>query len=174
MGLRGSGKSTLGRELGALLGRAFVDLDVVTLRALGHASASEAFGAVGEAGFRAAEVAALGAVLRDGGQVVALGGGTPTAAGAAELLRGERGRGSAWVVYLHAAPEVLRARLAGTNLANRPALLGRDALDEIGRVYAARDGLYRELADVIVEVGARSVADDAGLIEEAWRVFGRG
>jgi shikimate kinase len=53
-------------------------------------------------------------------------------------------------VYLRAAPGALRTRLASDD-PDRPSLTGGDPLAEIGRVHAARDGLYRELADAVID-----------------------
>lgn len=160
MGLRGSGKSTLGRGVAARLGRPFVDLDDVTVALLGGQSVPEVWGRVGEGGFREAEarglrerVVAPGA----GRQVVALGGGTPTAPGAAELLRGAVRDGRIVLVYLRGQPETLRRRLDGGGADDRPSLTGKGTLAEIESVFAARDGLYRGLASVVTEVEEESV-----------------
>lgn len=169
VGLRGSGKSTLGRELALSLQRAFVDLDDETARELGCATAGEAFRLRGEPVFRLAEVAALRRVVGGRAQVIALGGGTPTAPGAAELIVRERDAGTSWVVYLHASPDVLRRRLEATDTSTRPAVLGRDPLGEIGQVYAARDSVYRSLADVVVEVSDTTATGALQAILIAWR-----
>jgi shikimate kinase len=157
MGLRGSGKSTLGRRLEAALGRTFVDLDDLTVKHLGGEGVVEVWERVGEAGFRAAEVAALREVLKGnetGGRIFALGGGTPTAPGAQEIIR-EAVRDGAVVVYLRAMPNSLRARLKASDIGDRPALSGGtgrvDMLDEIETVFDERDALYRELATVVLE-----------------------
>lgn len=170
MGLRGSGKSTLGGLLGVRLGRGVVDLDERTLARLGCATASDAFATLGEAAFRRAETESLRDVLRTPAQIVALGGGTPTSPGAAALLRGERDGGRALNVYLHASPDELRRRLAGTDMANRPGLLGGDPLAEIDAVYAARDPLYRSLASAVVEVGGL----DSEVVADAMERLARG
>lgn len=152
IGLRASGKSTLGRLVAARLSRPFIDLDDRTAARLGEPSPAAALGRYGEPAFRAAESAALRETLLGSGRVVALGGGTPTAPGAAEMLERERAAGRAVIVYLHAAPDVLRARLAATDVASRPSLTGRGTLEEIEALYAGRDGLYRRLADAVIEV----------------------
>ncbi|MFG0273485.1 MAG: shikimate kinase [Phycisphaerales bacterium] len=153
LGLRASGKTTLGRALAERLGRRFIDLDDRTRALLGDATIADAFRRVGESGFRSAEVEALAGALDESGIVLALGGGTPTAPGAAAMLRKAQAGARAAVVYLRCDPELLRGRLrdAGGAGANRPSLTGADPLDEIEQVHAARDPVYRALADVVLE-----------------------
>ncbi len=161
IGLRGSGKTTLGRGLAHAEGRGFVDLDEVTAAFLGCDSVAEAWGRFGEAEFREAEARALSAVLNDSGRIIALGGGTPTAPGAAAAIAEAARQGRCVVAYLRCPPEVLRARLESQGaeaLTNRPSLTGAPALDEIEVVFAARDGLYRRLATWVIE--------DVGSVDE--------
>ncbi|MBL8756967.1 MAG: shikimate kinase II [Phycisphaerae bacterium] len=172
IGLRGSGKTTLGRALAQRAGRTFIDLDDLTPARLGCASVREAWAAHGEPAFRAAEADALADVLGRPGTVLALGGGTPTAPGAADRLRAARSSGGAWLAYLRASAADLRVRLAGTDIAQRPALMGADALGEIGAVLAARDGLYLGLADAVVEVGGLSPLEAEAALEGAARRCG--
>ncbi|MCB9837810.1 MAG: shikimate kinase [Phycisphaeraceae bacterium] len=155
IGLRGSGKSTLGRLLARRLGVGFDDLDERTLARLGCASVAQAWASLGESAFRAAEVEALREAAAGGG-VIALGGGTPTApgAGAAMLACG------AITVYLRGEPPLLRARLEGAIGDDRPSLTGADPLDEIERVFARRDAPYRELADHTLELVAHEQPDE--------------
>lgn len=157
MGLRGSGKSTLGRLLGEELGREFVDLDERTPRVLGHESLREAWDQRGEEAFREAEVEALRDVLSQG-VVLALGGGTPTAPGAPAMLREARARG-AILVYLRGSPEALGARLLREENRDRPSLTGAGVVEEIAVVFAARDPLYRELATIAVDTDGRSIGE---------------
>lgn len=148
MGLRGSGKSTLGRLVAARAGRGFVDLDDRTPVIMGFDSVAAAWEARGETAFRAAEVEALRAALAEPAGVIALGGGTPTAPGAPELLRHSR----CVLVYLRCSPAELRERLSSHGVgANRPSLTGKNPLDEIEDVFARRDPVYRALAEHAVE-----------------------
>lgn len=175
IGLRGSGKSTIGRRLSEMTGRAFVDLDDLALARSGWSSIAEIWRREGERAFRALEVAALRETLARGdGAVVALGGGTPTAVGAEGLLRDARERGAAVIVYLRAAPSTLRARLAREGGADerRPSLTGGDPLEEIERVHGERDGLYRSLADHVLEVGAMDASGAAEAVRRACGVGG--
>ena len=152
MGLRGSGKSALGRRLAQERSLPFIDLDDRTRARLGFATISEAFEQRGEPAFRAAEVAALRAALAEPPGVIALGGGTPTAPGAQQLLREAVGAG-ARLIYLRASAATLRARLIaeGRPSPNRPSLTGVGPLAEIEEVLGARDSQYRALATAIVQ-----------------------
>ncbi|MCH9058908.1 MAG: shikimate kinase [Planctomycetes bacterium] len=164
MGLRGSGKSTIGREFAAASGRTFIDLDELTLVRLGTESVAEAWARFGESAFRAAERDELDRVLRSrpsGRAVVALGGGTPTAPGADDLIRGAVASGRVSALYLRAQPDTLRARLAGSDHSDRPSLTGAGTLAEVEQVFNARDGLYREIASSVIETDD---LDEAGVV----------
>lgn len=163
MGLRGSGKSTLGPRLAAVLRAPLVDLDDRVRDALGVPTISEAFRTLGEPAFREAEVRCLRHVLRETPCVLALGGGTPTAPGAADLLA-DAIRGGAKLIYLRAGPELLRSRLSGQGNLGRPSLTGHGVVDEVGEVFAARDPLYQRLATGVVEVGGLSEAEAADAV----------
>lgn len=157
MGLRGSGKSTLGRASASALAWPFVDLDDHTPKVLGEASVASAFSKHGQPAFRKAEASALETVLRAATSpiVLALGGGTPTAPGADALLKHAAQRG-ALLVYLRASEATLRARLAQANNTHRPSLTGNDPLLEIGPVLAQRDPLYLDLASDVFNVDGLS------------------
>jgi shikimate kinase len=72
----GSGKSTLGKKLAALLGRPFIDLDKA-IEKKEHTSISSIFENEGESAFREKETACLKEVVAtDKISVIALGGGT--------------------------------------------------------------------------------------------------
>lgn len=145
IGLRGSGKTTCGRALAERLGRRFVDLDDITPTLMGETRAGDALRRQGEPAFRAAEVRALAPELLERDAVLALGGGTPTAPGAVDLLV----RSGARIIYLRARPETLRARLVRTQLDLRPSLTGKGTIPELDEVFAARDALYRSLGETI-------------------------
>lgn len=154
IGLRASGKSTVGRRVAARLSRTFVDLDDRTPALLGVGSAADAINLHGLGAFRDAERAALEEALAEcagAPAVLALGGGTPTAPGATKLMRDAQSRGVIRVVYLHATPGVLRDRLSATDTTTRPSLTGADLLDEVETIYLQRDPLYRGLADAVLE-----------------------
>jgi shikimate kinase len=89
VGPPGSGKSTVGRATAQRLGLLFKDLDD-DLRDAHGLEAGELVVELGRERFQELEVELLGSVLTSFDGVLALGGGTPTAPGAAELLAGHR------------------------------------------------------------------------------------
>lgn len=171
IGLRGSGKSTLGWALAQALKRPFVDLDHRTPHVLGCSSVAEAWQTHGEPAFRHAETVALAAALTETVQIIALGGGTPTAPMAADLIADERQHGRARVIYLRGTPATLRARLATAENSDRPSLTAAGTLAEIDAVHAARDPLYRSLADAVVEIDGSTPASALAALAAAAAPF---
>ena len=150
IGLRCSGKTTLGASTAKEVGCTFRDLDSDALALLGCGSVTDAFERHGEAGWRAAEGQALRRALESGiAGVLAVGGGTPTAPGAAELIRGAQSDGWMRVALLHPGLDTLARRL-GVARGDRPRLAGDDA-SEVARLAAERLPLYRSMADVTVD-----------------------
>ena len=76
LGFMGSGKSTLGKQLAALLGWDFIDLDRF-IETLENRTIPEIFSQDGEAAFRRSESFALQKVLSYKNKVIAIGGGAP-------------------------------------------------------------------------------------------------
>lgn len=144
VGLRGAGKTACGRAAAAALGVPFLDLDAL-IEARGR-SIAELFAAEGEAGFRRLEREVLLGLEAPRAAVLATGGG-------AVLDPENRARLAALgtVVFLHAAPEILAARVAGSG---RPRLAGKDALSETRLLLAEREPLYRGIASHHLDTGA--------------------
>ena len=76
IGMMGCGKSTVGRLAAEQLGLAFVDTDE-RIEAEAGRTIPELFDAEGEEGFRARELDVSRALAREGGLVIACGGGLP-------------------------------------------------------------------------------------------------
>lgn len=142
VGMRGVGKTTLGRALAARTGAHFVDVDERFVAEHGPIAAFVA--QHGWPAFRAREAELVAAALQPD-TIVATGGGAVTSARTRSLLR-ERAR----VLWLEAPPEVLRARLAA-DAAQRPSLTGAPVLDELAAVLAERTPMYAEVAHVRVD-----------------------
>jgi len=169
MGLRGSGKSSVGRALAARLGMPWTDLDDCSPALLGCDSVRQAWDTHGEEAFRRAETAALSQALAPPASIVlSLGGGTPTAPGAADLLRNASQSRAACVIYIRLTPAMLLSRLSSADLANRPSLTGAGTLNEIESVWLARDPLYSSLAGITIEPPADATVERVSqIIEEA-------
>lgn len=173
LGLRASGKTTLGPRLAAAVGWPFIDLDPLSASALRATSPAEAIAVHGIEAFRRAEAASLRVLLDRDRHVVALGGGTPTAPGVADLLTSHRAARLARLAYLRATPETLRARLEAhgpNSLADaRPALTAHGTLDEIPILFQARDPLYRALASTTIDIDALTEPQALHALEQALR-----
>lgn len=174
IGLRGSGKSTIARLVASRLGRSFIELDDRTAATLGEAHAGDALRSHGQRSFREAEAAALAIALASSDAVVALGGGTPTAPGAAAMIQRARDEGLARVVYLVGTPSELALRLSHGDPRERPSLTGKGAIEEIDEIHRARDPLYRSLADRVVETGSGAPADHVEAVVDAANQLGCG
>jgi len=167
LGLRGAGKSTVGRALAERLGRPFVDLDAELAARDGLAGerAGELLARVGEPRFRDLEEAALArALARADGPVIATGGGVvERAANRTALASGAR------CVWLRARPEALHERLVA-DPAPRPALTELGPLEELRSLAARRGPHLAALAEATVEVEGREVST---LVEEILAILAR-
>lgn len=152
IGMRASGKSTIGALLASELRRGFVELDDVTAGLLNAPSAGDAIRAAGIGAFREAELRALRTAMNEQSRVISLGGGTPTAPGAPELIGSARHAGAALVIYLDADAARIRARIAADGVDKRPPILGRDAIEEVDELVRRRAPVYLAMADLRVEV----------------------
>ena len=168
MGLRGCGKSTVGKLLAARLGYPFTDLDDHVLATFAEPTVEAVWGALGEAAWRAAEATMLGELLghsEDSGHVIALGGGTPMVESARRDMTAARTAGRATFIYLRCDVEELRRRLSN-DTGDRPSLTGADPVVESGRVLAAREPVYRQLADHEYDVTSTTPGGAADALAE--------
>lgn len=149
VGMPGSGKSTVGRQLARRLGLDFLDSDHVIEERLG-CSIRDYFAREGEAAFRDLEEQVLDELTGAGARVLATGGGAVLRPANRERLR-ER----AQVVYLRSTPEELHRRLRHDT--TRPLLQVADPLGRLRTMHAERDPLYRDAAHFVVETGRPSV-----------------
>lgn len=156
VGLPGSGKSTVGRQLARRLGIPFFDSDHVIEQRLG-CSIREFFEREGEAAFRDAEEAVIDELTQSSHGVLSTGGGVVLRPANREHLR-SRGK----VVYLRSSPEEVFRRLRHDQ--TRPLLQVADPLGRLRDLYAERDPLYRETAHFLLETGRPSVATLVNMI----------
>lgn len=143
LGLRGAGKSTIGRRAAQALGLPFVELDAIVEQRAGT-SLRALFEMHGAQYFRETERAALRDVLaRKEPVVLATSGGLVTDHDTYELLRRE-----ANTVWLKARPEDHWDRVVAQGDA-RPMANRSDAMEDLRRLLRARAPLYERAAHVV-------------------------
>lgn len=167
VGLRGSGKTTIGQAAAGLLGADWLDLDDEIARAEGAADAAEVIETRGLEGFRDAEQKALARVLaadRPGAAplVLSAGGGVCERWANVEALV-ERAR----CVWLDASLDRLRERVARDGATRRPALVG-EGQDEFAVLDARRRQRFDRLAGLVLDTAGADVETCAARIAEHW------
>ena len=184
VGLPGSGKTTVGRQLARRLNLPFLDSDQVIEQRL-DCSIRDYFATEGEERFRDVEQQvrvhaehladrecssfdSTGAKLLaswspPGGQSINLAASSPTqlllSTGGGVVLRSANRahlRDRTHVVYLRSSPEELFRRLRHDQ--SRPLLQVADPLQRLRDLNEVRDPLYRETAHFVVETGRPSLA----------------
>lgn len=155
IGLPGSGKSTVGRQLARRLQLPFTDSDQVIEQRIG-CPIREFFEREGEERFRDIEAQVLDELTQSPG-VLSTGGGAVLRQANREHLH-RRGK----VVYLKSTPDELMRRLRHDT--QRPLLQVEDPLQRLRDLHAARDPLYRETAHFVIDTGRPSVATLVNMI----------
>lgn len=150
IGLPGSGKSTVGRQLARRLQLPFVDADQWVERQLG-CSIREYFEREGEAGSRDFEQQALAEIAAGGPAVIATGGGAVLREANRDCLRRHTR-----VFYLFATPEEVYRRLRHDQV--RPLLQVADPQARLRELFAQRDPLYRATAHEVITIGRPSTS----------------
>jgi shikimate kinase len=168
IGYRGCGKSTVAPALAERLGLEWFDADVILESRAGR-TIREIFAESGEPEFRRLERETLVDLLRRDSLILAAGGG-------AILNPQTRAdfRQAGPVVWLQADAATLEARIAGdaTTAARRPNLTAAGGPDEISRMLAVREPLYRETATLIVNTAGQSVEEIVNAIVAGIRAPG--
>jgi shikimate kinase len=149
VGPMGAGKTTIGRRLAELRGLEFIDSDH-EIEARTGVDIPYIFEREGEAGFRKRESQMIDELVLRSGIVLATGGGAILDADNRRVLAAH-----GYVVYLHASIDQQLHRTARAD--NRPLLQNvADRRGVLSTLFAQRDPLYREIADLIVNTDGRS------------------
>ncbi len=156
IGLPGSGKSTVGRQLARRLQLPFIDSDHEIEQRLG-CSIREYFEREGEDRFRDLEESVIDELTQVPEGVLSTGGGV--------VLRPNNRlhlHQRTQVVHLNAMPEDLFRRLRHDK--NRPLLQVADPLQRLRDLHAQRAHLYRETAHFSIDTGRPSVSSLVNMI----------
>lgn len=168
VGFMGSGKSTIGRELGQLLSYPLIDTDSV-VEEQEQISISDIFSLKGEDYFRDCETAAvkrlLGTCLDH--HIIATGGGLPLREENRKLLKK-----LGYVVWLDATPDSILERTSRTN--NRPLLQTENPRKTIEEMLEKRHSIYKDVAHLRLQTTGLSISETAhGILESARYFFGQ-
>ncbi|MBV8650461.1 MAG: helix-turn-helix transcriptional regulator [Alphaproteobacteria bacterium] len=160
IGLRGAGKSTLGRGLAERLGVPFLELDREIERESGL-ELSEIFALYGQAAFRRYERRSLEAIIeRHRRAVIATGGSLVSEPGTFDLLLA-----ACFTVWLKAAPEEHMGRVIAQGDV-RPMADNAEAMEDLRRILAGREALYSK-ADAVVDTAGKTVAESLAALQKA-------
>jgi shikimate kinase len=158
IGMPGTGKTTTGRRLAAVLQLPFADSDELVADELGR-PVPEYLASEGEEAFRRHEQAAVRAALAGFDGVLALGGGAVTIA----PVRVELAAAGVPVVWLRGSLRTLAQRVGDGR--SRP-LLADDPQARLAALAARREPLFRECATLTVQTDNRTPAQVADKIAE--------
>jgi shikimate kinase len=161
VGMMGAGKTTVGRHLAKKLDRRFVDADH-EIEARTGVRIPTIFEIEGEAGFRRREAEAIEALTRENGLILATGGGAVL-----DPANRRRLKEAGLVVYLRVLPLVLYERTRHDR--NRPLLQVADPLTRLEELFAQRDPLYREVADVVIDTASGGIGSLVRRLEQEIR-----
>jgi XRE family aerobic/anaerobic benzoate catabolism transcriptional regulator len=153
VGLRGAGKSTLGRMLGERLGLDFVELNAEISRASGL-GVDEIFALYGDDGYRRLEQEQLVRIARRDNLVLAVAGGIVDHREAYRFLKE-----NFVTVWLKARPEEHMDRVIAQG-DSRPMSGSPDAMADLRRILAAREASYAE-ADATLDTSSRQPEESA-------------
>lgn len=160
VGLRGSGKTELGKTLAKRLSVDFVDVDHMVEKSAAR-SIGEIFTQSGEGLFRRLEGEALARLEGTVNTVVATGGGIVLQEENRRFLK-QLGK----VVWLEVSPLISVARTR--NDGNRPRLTALSPSEEAAKILEVRRCFYEEVADVSISTDNRSIEEICDELEQFW------
>ncbi len=156
IGLPGSGKSTVGRQLARRLQLGLIDTDQLLEQRLG-CSIRDFFANEGESRFRDVEEQLVDELTQTHDGVLSTGGGVVLRAPNREHLHQR-----CHVIYLRSTPEEVYRRVRHDQ--NRPLLQVEDPMQRLRELFVLRDPLYQETAHFTVETGRPSLATLVNMI----------
>ncbi len=160
IGLRGSGKTTIGKLLAKRLGKQFIEMDELIVQRL-RQSIPEIVNRYGWQKFRDAEEEITREVAGLDNVVNATGGGVVTRE---ENIRELKKKGK--LVWLKANTDTLLSRIG--NDQSRPSLTGKSPREDMEAVLAERSPIYQRVADFIVDTEGKMPEEIAEAIAKLY------
>jgi shikimate kinase len=162
IGFMGSGKTTFGKWIAKNQQYHFVDTDEY-IENQQHKKISQIFEEQGEEAFRNLETDAMKELAADlEHTVLSVGGGLPMRLENRELLKK-----CGLVVYLRTTEDELVRRLSGDQ--TRPLLAGTDLRGKIHSLMMAREAMYLEAADIVIDTDGYRFEEMFEIIKEKGR-----
>jgi 3-phosphoshikimate 1-carboxyvinyltransferase len=163
-GLRGTGKTMIGKRLAALLNYNYVDTDEY-IQTKEKRRIAQIFKESGWRYFRKLETVAASELGRKKRTVISTGGGMFINDRNARTLKK-----NGIVVLLTCPPEIAAARIKGDK--NRPPLTGlTNSVKELSRLWKERKGKYLKAADLVIDTSAQSANIHADTTTKAKRII---
>jgi shikimate kinase len=166
LGFRGSGKSSVGKQVASRLGFQHWDTDDLIVSRAGQ-TIQQIFSTHGQAEFRRLETEVIRTLQANQSLVISLGGGAILAAENRDRLRA-----TGQIVWLKGSAETLFARIQQDSKTpnQRPALTCLNGLAEVQKLLHEREPIYAACADFTVDVEKLSIAEVSEAIVQWWKV----
>ena len=158
VGFMGSGKTSVGKRLSVALKREFIDMDDFIEKREGI-TINEIFAQKGESYFRGLEKELCKRFAKEGGRVIATGGGVIKDKENVENLK----KGGV-IFYLKSTPEKIAENLKYDD--TRPLLKTEDKAAKIAELMAQREPFYNAAKDIEIDVSDKTVTESVQLVLE--------
>lgn len=170
IGYRCTGKTAVGKELAGILGRKFMDSDVLIEKRAGI-PISAFVAQKGWERFRDLERTVIKDISKEKDAIIATGGGAVMDEDNVRHLK-TSGR----LVWLRADPETIRDRMEKEEISGtvRPALGGSTPVGEIEEILESRTPVYAQVSQLTVDVDMLSPEEAAQFIIEELRTKQKG
>lgn len=153
-GLRGSGKTSIGRVLAEKLKRPFIDLDEEIEKKSGK-KIEDIVKKYGWEYFRKLEKEETLKAAQCKNYIIATGGGTLMDRENAQVLKN-----SGRVIFIYCDLKIIKDRLKKNK--NRPSLTGKENfLDEMDEIWKKRQPIYEKVADIAIRCENKEAAKNA-------------
>lgn len=153
-GMRGCGKTTLGKLLAKKLKRKFFDIDDMIV-AQEKMEIPDMVAKYGWSYFRRVEANMVKTLAKIENAVIAAGGGTFLDPQNTKLFKK-----NGWVIFLKVPIQELQRRLK-KEIAYRPSLIGKNPLAELPAIWKKRKEVYERVADRVVLVNSRHTVQNS-------------